>query len=77
MDKLVSIIAIHLKNFVSDNISMKCVELFDNYHKKRNDICLEGELAKQANHEYESEAEKVPTFIITLFSNYNFFTALS
>jgi paired amphipathic helix protein Sin3a len=59
MDKLISKIAIHLKDFVSHKNSMKCVELFDNYHEKRNGIYLEGRLAKQANQEYESEAKKV------------------
>lgn len=59
MDKLVSTITNHLKSYMSDNINLKCIELFKNYFRKRLDGAEHGEWAQRVGSEYEALAEKL------------------
>uniref|UniRef100_A0A915LHH0 Sin3 C-terminal domain-containing protein n=1 Tax=Meloidogyne javanica TaxID=6303 RepID=A0A915LHH0_MELJA len=59
MDKLVSTITNHLKSYMSDNINLKCIELFENYFKKRLEGAEHVEWAQKVGSEYEALAEKL------------------
>ncbi|CAK5078700.1 unnamed protein product [Meloidogyne enterolobii] len=59
MDKLVSTITNHLKSYMSDNINLKCIELFENYFRKRLEGAEHGEWAQRVGSEYEALAEKL------------------